>query len=81
MRTFTFLILFVGLNFQLSAQNAQKQINRVVDDWHQAAAEANDEAYFSLMTKDAIFIGTDPTENWERKDFESKFIKKLKTRP
>lgn len=71
MRTFTFLILFVGLNFQLSAQNAQKQINRVVDDWHQAAAEANDEAYFSLMTKDAIFIGTDPTENWERKDFEA----------
>ena len=71
MRKFTFLILCIGLSFQLSAQNAQKKINQVVDDWHHAAAEANYEDYFSLMTADAIFIGTDPTENWERKDFEA----------
>lgn len=71
MRAFTFLILFVGFSFQLSAQKAQKQINQILDDWHQAAAEANYEDYFSLMTADAIFIGTDPTENWKRKDFEA----------
>jgi len=71
MRTFIFLILCIGLTLDLSAQKTQKEINEVVDDWHQAAAEANYEDYFSLMTADAIFIGTDPTENWERKDFEA----------
>ena len=31
---------------------------------------ANYEAYFDLMTDDAIFIGTDATENWSKKAFQ-----------
>nr|WP_315161154.1 nuclear transport factor 2 family protein [uncultured Flavobacterium sp.] len=46
-------------------------INSVLDAWHKAAAEANYNAYFSLMTEDAIFIGTDATENWNKKDFQA----------
>ncbi|WP_099713735.1 nuclear transport factor 2 family protein [Flavobacterium sp. 11] len=46
-------------------------INSTLDAWHKAASEANYNAYFSLMTEDAIFIGTDATENWNKKDFQA----------
>nr|WP_321540557.1 nuclear transport factor 2 family protein [Flavobacterium piscinae] len=29
--------------------------------------EANFDNYFDLMTEDAVFIGTDAAENWNRK--------------
>ncbi len=41
-----------------------------LDNWHAAAARADFDAYFDLMTLDAVFIGTDATENWQRKEFE-----------
>ena len=53
-------------NETISKQN----INATVDAWHKAAAEANYETYFGLMTDDAIFIGTDATENWNKKAFQ-----------
>ncbi|GAA4275152.1 nuclear transport factor 2 family protein [Aquimarina gracilis] len=46
------------------------EINLVIQKWHKAAANANFEAYFGLMTEDAIFIGTDPTENWTYTEFK-----------
>ena len=49
-----------------SAQGTEKQkINEVLDNWHLAAAHADFDAYFGLMTKDAVFIGTDAMENWQ----------------
>lgn len=39
-------------------------VDRALDAWHIAAAEADYDAYFGHMTPDAIFIGTDATENW-----------------
>ncbi len=53
---------------QTSPQNTA--VDKILNDWHKAAAEANFKAYFDLMTEDAIFIGTDATENWNRKEFE-----------
>jgi hypothetical protein len=38
--------------------------------WHVAAAEANYDAYFGAMDSISIFIGTDFTENWSKKEFE-----------
>ena len=49
--------------------NHESEINLVVDNWHQAAAEANFNSYFNAMTDDAIFIGTDATENWKKPAF------------
>ena len=40
-------------------------MNRVVDDWHQAAAAADEARYFGHMTADAVFLGTDATERWD----------------
>jgi len=48
---------------------SKEEINKVLEEWHSAAAQANFEEYFGLMSGDGIFIGTDATENWENKEF------------
>ena len=58
----------------LSAQSvdgvfAQGAVGSILDSWHAAAAAANEEAYFSYFTPDAVFLGTDPTERWTRDEF------------
>jgi ketosteroid isomerase-like protein len=45
------------------------KINSVLDNWHKAAAEAKFDNYMNIMTDDAIYIGTDATENWNKKEF------------
>ncbi|TVZ25956.1 SnoaL-like protein [Gillisia sp. Hel_I_86] len=50
-------------------KNSKEKINTALENWHNAAAEANFEAYFGLMTKDGVFLGTDATENWQHKEF------------
>lgn len=45
------------------------QIHTVLNDWHLAATEANFENYFSKMDSIAVFIGTDASENWTKKQF------------
>tara|TARA_R100000935_G_C2782618_1_gene142378 strand:+ start:40 stop:603 length:564 start_codon:yes stop_codon:yes gene_type:complete len=53
----------------ISEENSKEKINTALENWHKAAAEANFEEYFGLMTNDGIFIGTDATENWQNKEF------------
>lgn len=52
-------------------ENAKKEIERVLTLWHKAAASANFDDYFGAMTDDAVFIGTDATENWNKAEFEA----------
>ncbi len=47
----------------------EKPVHAVLDDWHQAAAAADEERYFRHFTADAIFLGTDATERWTRDEF------------
>ena len=62
-----FPVLFFTSFGQAQSNAAEKEIiSTVVDAWHKAAAEANFYAYFRLMSDDAIFIGTDATENWNK---------------
>jgi len=70
------LALFISL-FVLSCKTNQNlliaenksKVETTIDAWHKAASEAKLEEYFSLMTKDGVFIGTDPTENWQNEAF------------
>lgn len=48
--------------------------NTLLDEWHQAASEANYEGYFAKMDSLSVFIGTDATENWSKTQFQ-KFSK------
>jgi len=67
--------LFIMLLMTSIAANAQdkstEQIRLLLDNWHRAAAQANFEDYFNAMNDDAIFIGTDATENWNKKAFQA----------
>lgn len=65
------ILLFV-LFFSALAQAQNKEtanINTTLDAWHKAAAEAKFDTYFNFMAEESIFIGTDATENWNKKAF------------
>ena len=52
-------------------------INKLMDNWHKAAATADEDIFFGSMTKDAIYIGTDASERWlrdELKEWSKKFF-------
>jgi len=53
-----------------SKENLKEKINTALENWHKAAASANFDEYFNLMTEDGVFIGTDATENWQNKEFQ-----------
>jgi hypothetical protein len=67
------VVFFVwGTPFATAQRQKDKDaIHTVLNNWHKAAAEANYKDYFSLMTDDAVFIGTDATENWDKKAFQA----------
>jgi hypothetical protein len=46
----------------------------VLDDFHDAAAKADFDRYFSHWTDESVFLGTDATERWVGDDFK-KFAK------
>jgi len=46
-------------------------INNLLDDWHHAAAVADEDIFFGSMTKDAIYLGTDKSERWLRDDMRT----------
>lgn len=72
---FIFILYFLPLAAQVKKtdQNIlanKNRINKNLNDWHRAAAETNFDEYFALMTDDAVFIGTDATENWQVDKFK-----------
>ena len=65
------IIFLIFLSLSSVCFGQQKEIDQTLEKWHKAAADADFETYFGLMTDDSIFIGTDPTENWSNKDFRA----------
>jgi ketosteroid isomerase-like protein len=45
------------------------QISAVLDDWHAAAAAADEGRYFGHFEAGAVFLGTDGTERWTVDEF------------
>jgi len=66
-KTILLLLLFTVFS---NAQTEKDKISQTLDAWHKAAADAKFDMYFNLMADDAIFIGTDATENWIKPDFK-----------
>ncbi|NND04802.1 MAG: SnoaL-like domain-containing protein [Saprospiraceae bacterium] len=52
-----------------SAGGEEAVINKVMDSWHAAASSADIDTYFDRFGNDAVFLGTDPTENWTKSEF------------
>ena len=59
----------VEVNTGKDRERDKNSIDKTLDNWHQAATDANFETYFSLMDKDAVFVGTDASEVWSKKEF------------
>jgi len=54
----------------MDGTDPETAINKLVDNWHQAASDADSMTYFSSMHNDAsIFMGTDATERWTTVEF------------
>lgn len=58
-------------NSELSPEAKKQKISTFLDSWHNAAAMADFDSYFGKMSPDAIYIGTDATENWNLNEFKA----------
>lgn len=71
-KLFIFLsLIIVSCSSTKDITSEKNNINQVLDNWHKAAAEANFDNYFNAMAEEAIFIGTDATENWNKTEFKA----------
>lgn len=55
----------------LDSKTAIAEIGAVLDDWHDAAAQADEPRYFGHFTDGAVFLGTDGKERWPLADFKA----------
>jgi ketosteroid isomerase-like protein len=69
MKKLFLLLLITSCSSVKNLDSEKTSINLVLDSWHKNAAETKFDAYFYAMTDDAIFIGTDATENWNKEAF------------
>jgi ketosteroid isomerase-like protein len=52
-----------------AAPGAAAEVERVLDDFHAAAAAADFDRYFGHFARESVFLGTDATERWTREQF------------
>lgn len=58
-------------------QHTMMLIDSLINQWHRAAAVADEDSFFGMMTEDGIYIGTDSTERWKRdelKEWSAKYF-------
>tara|TARA_R110000737_G_scaffold342804_1_gene368008 strand:+ start:413 stop:877 length:465 start_codon:yes stop_codon:yes gene_type:complete len=66
--------VILGLVFFSLFTIANDELDAVLDNFHQAAGEANYDKYLGLLAQDAIYLGTDSGERWNKKQFAA-FVK------
>jgi hypothetical protein len=64
-------VLFMTAIALVAQPPAEKAIAAVLDDWHLAAAQADEARYFEHLDAGAVFLGTDATERWTKADFQA----------
>ncbi|MEJ1223089.1 nuclear transport factor 2 family protein [Sediminicola sp. 1XM1-17] len=64
------LVFFFCITLQGQHETERNSVATLLDSWHQAASDADFESYFSKMTHDGVFIGTDAMENWQNDEFK-----------
>ena len=75
-----YYLLVTTIVFALTAQffsctalalNDEQSIAKVLNSFHQAAADAKAKPYFNLLSEEAIFLGTDASERWSKEEFKA----------
>lgn len=67
------LTLIVFSTTSLAAPSAAEAgaVGKTLDAFHTAASKADEEAYFGLLAPNAVFLGTDATERWDKAAFRT----------
>jgi len=63
-------ILLIHITLLNLSNVENEQINKVLDNLHKYASEANGEKYFQLFNDQAVFHGTDLNERWSIDEFK-----------
>jgi hypothetical protein len=61
--------MILGIALLLLTLSQEAQVSAVLDDWHSAAAAADEARYFGHFAANAVFLGTDATERWTVEEF------------
>ena len=61
--------LIISFNSYAQSMNDTTLINTFVNNWHHAAAVADEDVFFGSMSDDAVYLGTDETERWVKPEF------------
>lgn len=77
------VFITMGCATSIQVMDSEKiAIDGLLNQWHEEVAQYNFEAYFSKMTDDVVFVGTDATEVWNKKqfmDFSKPYFEKKQT--
>ena len=61
-----FFVLLSCVPQNADPEVSKSEIHALMDSWHLAASEADEDKFYGLMTEEAIYIGTDSSERWKR---------------
>jgi hypothetical protein len=65
MRFCSLLVLLGCAHAAAGGPQAEQAIASALDDFHDAAAKADEERYFAHFAPGGVFLGTDATERWD----------------
>jgi ketosteroid isomerase-like protein len=66
----TFLTVGTANSGSADKKKLEGSIVKVLNDFHDAAAKADEKRYMGHLTADAIFMGTDAEERWSKVEFQ-----------
>jgi hypothetical protein len=52
-------------------QKVELQLNELLNEWHVSAAKADFKKYFEVTAENFVFLGTAPSERWNKKEFQA----------
>jgi len=70
-----FIILLMAALPAKANDDDLANVDAVLSQFHSAASKADWASYFDLMSKDAIFLGTDVSERWDKATFRGYALK------
>jgi ketosteroid isomerase-like protein len=65
------LLIAILLTSCATTGDPRSAVVTLLDDWHDAAAKADESRYFDAMAPEFVFLGTDATERWDKDAFRA----------
>ena len=65
----TLLISCNQTNQKVNTNKKISELNAFMDNWHHAAAVADEDVFFGSIDTNGVYLGTDPSERWTKQEF------------